>query len=165
MPFGVVTYMSNRSIATRSHRWPTSRCPMGAVAGKETSGPDKTYMMPGKNEHPDPKWPPGILTDVSCNTVAEKGEGLGWHSCMPAHASSVPPGHTPVQSDPQYVPEKPLPFAWKVHFLALAILDEDTGMFRKLNIYEIICNLCNINAVEDETHFILYCRRYTEERQ
>ena len=45
------------------------------------------------------------------------------------------------------------------------ILDEDTGMFRKLNINERICNLCNMNAVEDETHFILYCRRYTEERQ
>ena len=44
------------------------------------------------------------------------------------------------------------------------ILDEDTGMFRKLNINERICNLCNMNAVEDETHFILYCRRYTEER-
>ena len=45
------------------------------------------------------------------------------------------------------------------------ILDEDTGLFRKLNINEIICNLCNMNAVEDETNFLLHCRRYIEERQ
>ena len=32
-PCAVVTDISNKSIATRSHLWPTSTCPMGALRG------------------------------------------------------------------------------------------------------------------------------------
>ena len=32
------------------------------------------------------------------------------------------------------------------------ILDENTGLFRKLNINEISCNLCKINVVEVQSH-------------
>ena len=34
LPFGVVTDMSRRPMATRSHWWPTSTCPMGARRGQ-----------------------------------------------------------------------------------------------------------------------------------
>ena len=52
LPFGVVTDMSNRSIATRSHWWPTSTCPMGPRRGQGDFRARQT-IHDAKNEHPD----------------------------------------------------------------------------------------------------------------
>jgi len=45
------------------------------------------------------------------------------------------------------------------------ILVNDTGMYRNLNVNERTCNVCNLNMVEDEKHFLFYCNTYAFERQ
>ena len=49
-PFAVVTDISNKSMATRSHRDPRRHVPWEPFAGTGTYVPGKQYRMPGKNE-------------------------------------------------------------------------------------------------------------------
>ena len=44
------------------------------------------------------------------------------------------------------------------------IKDNVTGNYRKLKLEERLCNLCNLNAVEDEFHFVCVCTKYEKER-
>ena len=44
------------------------------------------------------------------------------------------------------------------------IFDENTGNFRRMNADERICNICNMNSVEDEIHFLFYCNSFHHER-
>ena len=43
--------------------------------------------------------------------------------------------------------------------------DETTGKFRKLNVNERICELCCLNEIEDELHFLLRCPIYNNFRK
>ena len=40
------------------------------------------------------------------------------------------------------------------------ILDQETGVFRKLMVEELKCQLCNNGSVEDELHFLFECAVY-----
>ena len=41
----------------------------------------------------------------------------------------------------------------------------ETGRFRNLDVNERICEVCNIDLVEDEFHFICVCNAYCEYRE
>ena len=43
--------------------------------------------------------------------------------------------------------------------------DPVTKLYRKLNIEERTCLICNSNAIEDEVHFICNCIAYSEPRE
>ena len=45
------------------------------------------------------------------------------------------------------------------------ILDEETGLFRKLQSSERLCQICGNNEVEDEKHFLMDCKEYENERK
>lgn len=45
------------------------------------------------------------------------------------------------------------------------IIDQHTGLLRKMNVDERTCNICNLNIVEDEYHFLLSCCKYNNERR
>ena len=44
------------------------------------------------------------------------------------------------------------------------IVDSQTGRYRKTNVEERLCKLCNSQEVEDEKHFIFECNLYRDER-
>ena len=44
------------------------------------------------------------------------------------------------------------------------IKDSQTGQFRKLRPEERVCEICKLNVVEDEIHFICQCNYYSKER-
>ena len=52
------------------------------------------------------------------------------------------------------------------HFMRISThkLRIETGRYNKIPREERLCNLCNSNKIEDETHFLLYCPRYSSIR-
>ena len=48
--------------------------------------------------------------------------------------------------------------------LGILPLRLETGRIRNENIHERICLICNDNLVEDEKHFLFYCKAYSTER-
>ena len=49
--------------------------------------------------------------------------------------------------------------------LGILPLHVETGRFNNTPLNERICKLCDLNVVEDETHFILNCSKYIHERK
>ena len=45
------------------------------------------------------------------------------------------------------------------------IMDSQTGILRKTTPIERICNICKMNFIEDENHFLFVCNKYDEERK
>ncbi len=45
------------------------------------------------------------------------------------------------------------------------IIDQHTGLLRKINVDEQTCNICILNIVEDEYHFLLSCCKYNNKRR
>ena len=44
-------------------------------------------------------------------------------------------------------------------------MDSQTGKLRKTTPIERTCNICKINFIDDEKHFLFVCNKYDEERQ
>ena len=44
-------------------------------------------------------------------------------------------------------------------------LNIETGRFYDLDGHERVCSMCNLNAVEDEYHYILQCEKYIDVRR
>ena len=44
------------------------------------------------------------------------------------------------------------------------VKDEQSGKYRKTNVEERTCSICNSGCVEDECHFLLHCQTYNNER-
>ena len=49
--------------------------------------------------------------------------------------------------------------------LFVNITDSQTGMLREATPIERICNICKMNFIEDEKHFLFVCNKYDEERK
>ena len=49
--------------------------------------------------------------------------------------------------------------------MSLDTLAIETGRYYNIPPENRICTLCNENFVEDESHFLLYCKLYKEERK
>ena len=43
-------------------------------------------------------------------------------------------------------------------------LEVEKGRYRNVPANQRICKMCNSNAIEDETHFLLFCERYSDVR-
>ena len=45
------------------------------------------------------------------------------------------------------------------------VFDRETGIHRKMNVNERTCNVCKLDIVEDEKHFLFNCNIYYNERR
>ena len=45
------------------------------------------------------------------------------------------------------------------------VFDRETGIHRKMNVNERTCNVCQLDIVQGETHFLFNCNIYYDERR
>jgi ssDNA-binding Zn-finger/Zn-ribbon topoisomerase 1 len=45
------------------------------------------------------------------------------------------------------------------------VFDRETGVYRRMNVDERTCNICKLDVVEDEIHFLFHCNMYQIERR
>ena len=45
------------------------------------------------------------------------------------------------------------------------VFDRETGIHRKMDVNERTCNVCKLDVVEDEIHFLLNCKIYHNARR
>ena len=69
----------------------------------------------------------------------------------------------------QFYLDHPVNYIYKPYICKMYIsahnLNIETGRFYDLDGHERVCSMCNLNAVEDEYHYILQCEKYIDVRR